>query len=130
MSTTPTAAVTPPPGPLLQVDASGCLVCPFCNDIATHLDQVSAGYPSPSDYDEGSFDYRTATFSAVTGEVTHGPLTELKNSSRRHWLEIHVNCETCPGGTIILAQNKGATMVSLVPVTAPTTAGEAVSRGW
>lgn len=122
-------AATPPAGPLLQVDQEGVLFCPFCGDITTHLDQVSAGYPSPSDYDTGSFEYGTATFSAVTGKVTHGPLTKLKYSSRRHWLEIHIGCENCPGGTIILAQNKGATMVKLMPTPEPTTAGEVVRRG-
>lgn len=88
----------------------GLLLCPFCGDDATHIDEISSGWRSQEDGD-----VHTATFSAISGTLVEGPDTKLNYSSRRHWFEIHVDCEQCEGGNIIMAQHKGGTEIQLIP---------------
>lgn len=117
---------TPDEGPLLRVTDYGALLCPFCGFNCTHVDEVSAGIPLPSGC---APPHAAVTFSAVTGKVEGGPQTDLAYSRDRHWLEIHIDCEGCPGGTIILAQHKGETRVSMVATAKSVTARGIVRRG-
>lgn len=105
-------------GPVLNV-VGGVLICPFCHEDMTHVDEASAGFYSGSDYDNGSYRANTATFNATNGTVENGTETDLTYSSRRHWLEVHIDCELCDGGSIVFAQCKGATEVFLVPTPVP-----------
>lgn len=99
------------PETVLRSDG-GNLLCPRCGSDVTHIDEVSAGVRRGGEDSA----VQAMTFSAVTGE-TRGPVhTDLAHSPRRHWIEIHIDCELCPGGSLILAQHKGSTRVSWVPV--------------
>jgi hypothetical protein len=86
------------------------LACPSCGWAYTHIDKIRAGVRREDrlvtavelDMEEGQFD-----FAPFEGDETP--------SSRRHWLEVVIDCENCPGGTLILAQHKGVTRTQYVP---------------
>lgn len=102
-------------GTVLALSDNGVMLCPFCSDDLTHVDEISAGYFPGDDYDQGATSASTATFNATNGEVRQGPMTDLRYSDRRHWVEIHIDCEVCHGGTLVLGQCKGFTEIYLVP---------------
>lgn len=116
---------TPAEGTLLRVNEYGVLICPFCGQTMTDLHSVSAGYRRPTGC---THSHGTATFDVITGKSHLGPGTNLAYSQNRHWLEIPILCETCPGGTLVFAQHKGETQVSIVAAAQPITASEEVIR--
>ena len=95
---------------------SGEMLCPFCGANYTHLDEVSFGYrESFGGPRREDAPVNTATFNARAGELRLSSQRPVEYSGRRHWIELHVDCESCPGGTIVLAQHKGVTQFTLVP---------------
>jgi hypothetical protein len=115
---------------VLSVESgSEYLVCPFCkpSDVpptCTHIDEVTGGYYEGKDYDCGDQRAAARTFRAVNGTISDEIYTDLRYSSRRHWVEIHIDCEFCYGGSLVLAQCKGSTQVFLVPNPEPVSARE------
>lgn len=107
-------------GPPLQVGNDEYLQCPFCGGSCTHLDAVSCGYHTS--YDNGSSPVATATMRGTVGQLVSGAYTDLDYSERRHWIELHIDCETCDGGSVVFAQHKGSTEVYLVPNAVPVSA--------
>lgn len=85
------------------------LACPSCASEYTHIDKIRAGVRREDrdvtavelDMEEGQFN-----FAPYQGGETP--------SSRRHWLEIVIDCEQCSGGTLILAQHKGVTQTRYI----------------
>lgn len=96
----------------------GVLICPWCRGEFTHIDEVSAG----TRHEDGPI--RPMTFDAVEGELrkgTPGSRDRTGRSPRRHWIEVHVDCEQCPGGAIVFVQHKGETQVAFVANPKPVT---------
>lgn len=99
--------------PILTYAADGPddndLACPSCGWAYTHIDKIRAGVRREDrdvtavelDMEEGRF-----TFEPYKGGETP--------SSRRHWLEIVIDCENCAGGTLVLAQHKGVTQTQFI----------------
>lgn len=90
-------------------DYEGALACPACGFAYTHIDRVRAGVRRED---------RAVTaveLDLVEGQFSFAPNTGTQHSSRRHWLEVVINCEGCPGGTLVLGQHKGVTEAQFVP---------------
>ena len=87
----------------------GTIACPWCGSGWTHINWVHIG---ARDEDRPTV---PIVINAITADISltvptvgtagTGPL----QGQRRHWIELQVDCEECPGGTLTLAQHKGAT---------------------
>lgn len=93
----------------VRIDEHGRLHCPFCDGDYVHLDLVHIGARQ-----EDKPPYRISV-DAVAGTVDEAPAFGEPLSRRRQWVELVVNCEFCPGGSVVLAQHKGQTEVSVRP---------------
>jgi len=87
------------------------LVCPRCGEHETHVEKIRAGVrgedtqPTIVDLD------------IVWGKLEFTPYSDemyIERSRRRQWLELVIECEHCEGGTLVLAQHKGVTLVDYV----------------
>jgi hypothetical protein len=103
--TPPLPSRDPAPAPL-RFDHQPALLCPFCNFEYVHINVVNVGARG-----EDGPPYRISV-DAVAGNVNEEPEFGEALSSRRHWVELVVDCESCSGGSIVLAQHKGQTLVS------------------
>ncbi len=56
-----------------------------------------------------------ATFDAVNGVLKLQGEDTTRRSSRRHWVGLVIDCESCRGGMLVFAQHKGNTEVIKVP---------------
>lgn len=94
------------------VNSAGDLLCPSCGEAAVHVDvvRVAARREDQPPY--------MITVHAVAGLVNELPAYGEQRSERRHWIELEVDCEHCPGGTVVLAQRRSATGVSFIPAQA------------
>ena len=98
-----------PPEPAaapLTFDHQPALKCPFCPSEYVHIELVHVGARRE---DQPPY---LITVDAIAGQVRENPAYEAR-SSRRQWVELVVNCEGCDGGSIVLAQHKGQTLVNL-----------------
>jgi hypothetical protein len=105
--------MTPPPLPPrepaaapLQFDHQAALLCPFCNFEYVHINTVNIGARG-----EDGPPYRISV-DAVAGAEREDPEFGEALSSRRHWVELIVECENCASGSIVFAQHTGQTLVS------------------
>lgn len=89
--------------------------CPFCHREMTHIDDVSIAYRAEniSSYQPEDGRLVGVTLDAKRGELRSGKKPQENYSRRRHYVELHIDCESCDGGSIIFAQNKGATEIYL-----------------
>lgn len=87
------------------------LRCPRCGALETHLEKIRAGI-------RGEDDQPTLVdLDIVSGSLTFTPYDDenhIERSSRRQWLELVIDCEHCEGGTLVLAQHKGVTLVKYI----------------
>lgn len=93
----------------LKFDHQPSLLCPFCGFEYVHLNVVNIGARGE---DEPAY---LITVDAVQAKVQESPSFSEPLSARRQWIELVVDCEGCTGGSIVLAQHKGQTLVSTRP---------------
>jgi hypothetical protein len=105
ITTDPDGLLSPP----LKFDYQPSLLCPFCGFEYVHLDVVNIGARGE---DEPAY---LITVDAVQAKVQESPSFSEPLSARRQWIELVVDCEGCTGGSIVLAQHKGQTLVSTRP---------------
>ena len=94
----------------LLIEDGEWMHCPFCGSEYTHVDSVTIGMRGRED---GPAFVRT--IDVMTGARSEAEEPVLEFSRRRQWLEIHIDCEFCAGGSVALAQVKGVTECTLVP---------------
>ena len=87
------------------------LLCPFCGFECTHLEIVRVGARREDD------PIYLVSVEADTARVegSYYDSDDQPPSSRRSWVELVVDCEGCSGGSIVIAQHKGASYVSTRP---------------
>jgi hypothetical protein len=86
------------------------LLCPWCGSEWTHIEVVKVGARGE---DKPPW---LLTIHAVSGKVEEMPAFE-EVSSRRQWVELVIDCESCKGGTIAFAQHKGMTLTKFLDAT-------------
>lgn len=94
---------------VLRAHEDGWLLCPFCGGDYTHVSLVKVGARRE---DEAPY---LITVETVTGAVDEMPAFGEPLSSRRGWVELTVDCEGCAGGSLLLAQHKGQTLLETHP---------------
>ncbi|WP_432945824.1 hypothetical protein ACQPXM_06605 [Kribbella sp. CA-253562] len=85
------------------------LLCPFCGFDYTHIETVRVGARKEDD------PVYLIAVEPSTARIEAAYSTEQPPSSRRSWVELIVDCEECPGGSIVIAQHKGQSFVSTRP---------------
>lgn len=85
------------------------LLCPFCGFEYTHIETVRIGARQEDD------PVYLIAVKPDTARIEAAYSAEEPPSSRRSWVELVVDCEGCPGGSIVIAQHKGHNYVSTRP---------------
>lgn len=111
---------------LRGVEGGRYVGCPFCGFECTHVDEVTAARESGSSVRATTLravdgESRTETF-AMDANSLGGPAISSHAKAGGFWIEIHFDCEGCLGGSLVLAQHKGATEWRLVPTPRPSSA--------
>ncbi|WP_068275537.1 hypothetical protein [Aldersonia kunmingensis] len=94
------------------------MACPFCGVEHVHVEEVTA---VKEGYGGG---HRAVTVNAHSGtvreKVVYNPVSYAKADG--FWIELHIDCRLCRGGSLVLAQDGGATEWKLVRTPRPVTA--------
>jgi hypothetical protein len=87
------------------------LLCPFCRSEYTHFATVRIGARREDD------PVYLVSVEADTAQIegSYYESDQQPPSSRRSWVELAVDCESCIGGSIVIAQHKGKSYVTSHP---------------
>jgi hypothetical protein len=99
-------------------DFDDAMACPWCGEGYLHVDRVGIA-ARQEDRPPTTIDVNAVTGTITVGDATVNQIGDTGFwNQRRHWIELHTNCEMCDGGVITLAQHKGQTRLILHPTIA------------